>query len=106
MCGAMIKNIVENIVRMYTKINRSPVKFIKKNTFFFRLDNSQKVIKIALVGKYTQLTDAYASVSRSLIHAAAHINHKVAITVMTYYINIYYIIILKKLIYCTIISST
>lgn len=51
---------------------------------FFRLDNSQKIIKIALVGKYTQLTDSYASVSRSLIHAAAHINHKVAITVITY----------------------
>lgn len=45
-----------------------------------KIDNSQKIIKIALVGKYTQLTDAYASVSRSLIHAAAHINHKVAIT--------------------------
>lgn len=51
----------------------------------YRLDNSQKTIQIALVGKYTQLTDAYASVSRSLIHAAAHINHKVSITVITYY---------------------
>lgn len=50
----------------------------------FRLDHSQKKIKIALVGKYTQLTDAYASVSRSLVHAAAHINHKVEITVSIY----------------------
>lgn len=60
---------------------------------FFRMDNSQKIIKIALVGKYTQLTDAYASVSRSLIHAAAHINHKVAITVI--YLYTYKIYILK-----------
>jgi len=52
------------------------------------MDSSQKVIKIALVGKYTQLTDAYASVSRSLVHAAAHINHKVAITVKYFYILI------------------
>lgn len=46
------------------------------------MDSSQKTIKIALVGKYTQLTDAYASVSRSLIHAATFINHKVEITVI------------------------
>lgn len=50
------------------------------------MDNSQKIIKIALVGKYTQLTDAYASVSRSLIHAATFINHKVEITVIIYFI--------------------
>ncbi|XP_050443622.1 CTP synthase 2 [Adelges cooleyi] len=45
-----------------------------------KLDNSQKVIKIALVGKYTQLSDAYASVSRALIHAGAYIKHRVEVT--------------------------
>ncbi|XP_050520849.1 CTP synthase 2 [Daktulosphaira vitifoliae] len=45
-----------------------------------KIDYSQKTIKIALVGKYTQLSDAYASVSRALTHAGANINHKVDIT--------------------------
>lgn len=52
-----------------------------------RIDNSHKIIKVAVVGKYTQLSDAYASVTRSLVHAAAHINHKVAITVIIYHIK-------------------
>ncbi len=39
--------------------------------FVERVKNPTKVIKIALVGKYTELPDAYKSISESFVHAGA-----------------------------------
>lgn len=39
--------------------------------FVDRVKNPTKVIKIALVGKYTELPDAYKSISESFVHAGA-----------------------------------
>lgn len=44
-----------------------------------RVDNLTKEVTIALVGKYTRLEDAYASVSKSLQHASIQAGHKLNI---------------------------
>lgn len=41
-----------------------------------RVDNTRQEITIALVGKYTKLEDAYASVSKSLQHATIAVGYK------------------------------
>lgn len=41
-----------------------------------RVDNLTKEVTIALVGKYTRLEDAYASVSKSLQHASIQAGYK------------------------------
>ncbi|XP_014277610.1 CTP synthase 2 [Halyomorpha halys] len=45
-----------------------------------RVDSLRKEINIALVGKYTTLEDAYASVSKALQHAAVAVGYRVNIT--------------------------
>ena len=45
-----------------------------------RSENMRRTVKIALVGKYTQLEDAYASVIKALGHAALAVNHKLVLT--------------------------
>ncbi|HKK58384.1 MAG TPA: CTP synthase [Salinivirga sp.] len=47
--------------------------------FLHRLHNPKKDIKIALVGKYVELPDAYKSISESFVHAGAVNNVKVNI---------------------------
>jgi CTP synthase len=41
-----------------------------------KMTASTQTVKIAIVGKYTELQDAYISVKESLIHAAAAFDHK------------------------------
>ena len=41
-----------------------------------RAEHLRKFVKIALVGKYPQLSDSYASVLKALGHAALAANHK------------------------------
>lgn len=43
-------------------------------------DESKEEVKIALVGKYVQLHDAYMSIRESLSHAATYNHHKLALT--------------------------
>ena len=43
------------------------------------LDNAQHEIKIAMIGKYVDLTDAYKSLNEALLHAGMHNKAKVAI---------------------------
>lgn len=42
-------------------------------------DHTQKSVKIALVGKYTDLADAYKSLYEALAHAGAHLSAKVQV---------------------------
>ena len=46
------------------------------NLFLDKLHNAEKEVKIALVGKYVELQDAYKSISESLSHAAAWSDRK------------------------------
>ena len=41
-----------------------------------KIKNADKTVKIALVGKYIQLHDAYLSVEESIFHAASHLGAK------------------------------
>ena len=49
--------------------------------FNHRYDRIRSHCNIALVGKYTQLEDSYASVIKSLRHAAFAVNKKLQLTV-------------------------
>ena len=51
----------------------------KWNQFLYKLKNYQHEIKIALVGKYVELHEAYKSISESFIHAGAANDCKVHI---------------------------
>ncbi|MDE6578838.1 MAG: CTP synthase [Muribaculaceae bacterium] len=46
------------------------------NHFLHKLENATEEIRIALVGKYVELQDAYKSISESLSHAAAYCDKK------------------------------
>lgn len=49
------------------------------NEFLFRYKNPTKEVKIALIGKYVELRDAYKSISEALIHAGASNECKVKV---------------------------
>ena len=54
-----------------------PRKFMSKwKDLADRYDLVTKEVKIALVGKYTKLEDAYASVIKSLQHSCLHLNYR------------------------------
>lgn len=48
---------------------------------FFRSDRLLEHVSIALVGKYTKLSDSYTSVIKALEHSALAINHKLEVKV-------------------------
>ncbi|MFI3327841.1 MAG: CTP synthase [Rikenellaceae bacterium] len=52
----------------------------KWSEFVDKVKNPQHNIEIALVGKYTELPDAYKSIAESFIHAGAENNTKVKLT--------------------------
>lgn len=49
----------------------SDADLVKWNNFLEKLHNPQRTVKIALVGKYVELKDAYKSIYESFIHAGA-----------------------------------
>ncbi len=49
------------------------------NDFLYRYKNPKKEVKIALVGKYVELRDAYKSIAEALIHAGAFNECKVKV---------------------------
>lgn len=52
----------------------------KWEAFLYRLKNPEKEVRVALVGKYVELQDAYKSISEAFIHAGAHLRCKVKVT--------------------------
>ena len=58
-----------------------PKKFMKKwRVLADRAEHLRKDVEIALVGKYTKLEDAYASVIKALNHASLALNHRLRLT--------------------------
>lgn len=58
-----------------------PRKFMKKwSKMAERAEHLRKEVQIALVGKYTKLEDAYASVIKALNHASLALNHRLKLT--------------------------
>ena len=50
------------------------------NKFLDKLEGATEEVRIALVGKYVQLQDAYKSIRESLSHAAAYNNRRLVLT--------------------------
>ena len=64
--------------------NPRPKKFMWKwRDLADRHDNVRKTVEIALVGKYTKLEDAYASVTKALHHSALFVNRRLILSVST-----------------------
>lgn len=63
--------------RLELPVKSGPMKMLRKwRDLAERYDNVHKEVKIALVGKYTRLEDAYASVVKALKHSCLHINYR------------------------------
>jgi len=58
---------------------KKPLRLSRWKKFLSNLHSSKNLIKIAIVGKYVSLHDAYKSISESLIHAGANLNSRVEI---------------------------
>lgn len=54
---------------------------VTEELVFVRYERLLKVCSIALVGKYTKLSDCYASVFKALEHSALAINYKLDLMV-------------------------
>ncbi|HET7732926.1 MAG TPA: CTP synthase, partial [Paludibacter sp.] len=58
-------------------LEKTPKADMEKWTAFVeKLENAKEEVRIAIVGKYVQLPDAYKSIIESLIHASAYNNRK------------------------------
>ncbi len=67
---------LDDIVCKHLELNTKPINLIEWKNLVQTIKNIDKEIKIALVGKYVQLHDAYLSVSEALKHAGIyhHVN--------------------------------
>ena len=68
-----------NIVCEKLHLNNSIPTLEKWTAMVERIKNAHRVVKIALVGKYTDLHDAYLSIEESFVHAASAFDAKVEI---------------------------
>ena len=50
------------------------------NEYLRKLDAAKETVKIALVGKYVELQDAYKSISESLMHSATYCDRRLELT--------------------------
>jgi len=62
----------ETVLEKLRITNNNEPRIDEWKNFLKKLKNPEAEIKIALVGKYVELQDAYKSIHESLIHAAAH----------------------------------
>lgn len=59
-----------------------PIDLEPWKAFLKKMNDATKEVKIALVGKYAELPDAYKSISESLCHAAAYNDRKLKLTLI------------------------
>ncbi len=65
------------LTKMGYDLEKTPKADMEKWTAFVeKLENAKEEVRIAIVGKYVQLPDAYKSIIESLIHASAYNNKK------------------------------
>jgi CTP synthase len=70
------------VLSKYRYPTEGPIDLDPWKDFLFRLHNADKEVRIALVGKYAELPDAYKSIDESLCHAAAFNNRKLKLTLI------------------------
>lgn len=68
---------LDDIVVKQLGINAKPADLSQWQQVYESLSNPQHEVDIAMVGKYMELTEAYKSLSESLIHAGIHTRTKV-----------------------------
>ena len=65
------------LTKMGFDLDKTPQADMEKWTAFVeKLENAKEEVRIAIVGKYVQLPDAYKSITESLLHASAYNNKK------------------------------
>lgn len=70
---------LDSIVIEKLGINAKPADLSKWEQVVNKIENLASKVTIAMVGKYVDLTDAYKSISESLIHAGIHTDTKIHI---------------------------
>uniref|UniRef100_A0A2M4BH57 CTP synthase n=1 Tax=Anopheles marajoara TaxID=58244 RepID=A0A2M4BH57_9DIPT len=73
---AGVVDIVNERLQLNLAVPRPPGFMQSWRDLAERVENVYKKVNIALVGKYTRLEDAYASVSKALLHAAIAVGYK------------------------------
>lgn len=73
------KSHFSDIVCRELNIKTGPANLTEWNKMLERIDNRKKKVKIALVGKYVKLHDAYLSIAEALNHAGFETNKTVEI---------------------------
>ena len=69
----------ERIMHMLSLGSKQPVNFSGWEWLVQRTNNLKYGVKIAMVGKYVNLADAYKSINEALLHAGIHLNTSVEI---------------------------
>jgi CTP synthase len=78
---AMLKEKLDKVVLTKLKLKSiTEPDLTQWKEFLFRIDHPKSSIKVALVGKYVELPDAYKSINESFIHAGASNECEVNVT--------------------------
>ncbi|MCG7906280.1 MAG: CTP synthase [Candidatus Thiodiazotropha taylori] len=70
---------MDELVNQRFGLNLPPADLSEWEAFLDGLDNLKGEVKIAMVGKYVHLTEAYKSLSEALVHAGVHTGNRVVI---------------------------
>jgi len=77
--AALHSQKLDDIVCRKLELAPPPANLSSWDRLVYALENPQRAVNIALVGKYVDLTESYKSLTEALIHAGIHTNAKVKI---------------------------
>ncbi|MCG8486836.1 MAG: CTP synthase [Chromatiales bacterium] len=70
---------MDELVNQRFGLDLPPANLSEWEAFLEGLDNLEGEVKVAMVGKYVHLTEAYKSLSEALVHAGVHTGNRVVI---------------------------
>ena len=70
---------VDDILVDLLKLDRPPADLSVWDTLIQRLEHPRHHVRIAMVGKYVDLTESYKSLTEALVHAGMHTSTRIAI---------------------------
>ena len=77
--GMLHKQGLDNIICEALAINQPPADLSMWENLIDRLEHPQHKVRIAMVGKYVDLTESYKSLTEALIHAGIHTHSRVMV---------------------------
>ena len=77
--GMLHKQGLDNIICEALAINPPPADLSMWENLIDRLEHPQHKVRIAMVGKYVDLTESYKSLTEALIHAGIHTHSRVVV---------------------------